>query len=134
YPGFSPLLSHLFLTLITDFPHPYLGFSPPLSRFFPILIPLFPTAMPQLDSAGCPGQQNWTEGQEGTLQCQAGGRPQPKVECSRDGNSIPAGTPRPADRAHAGTYRCRATNTLGTAERNVTVWVQCGCGVLGAGG
>ncbi|XP_031950452.1 intercellular adhesion molecule 5-like [Corvus moneduloides] len=79
---------------------------------------------PRLDSEGCPGQQNWTEGQEGILACKAKGKPKPEVKCSKDGNSITAGTPYPADRAQAGTYRCRATNALGTAERDVTVWVQ----------
>lgn len=79
---------------------------------------------PRLDSEGCPGQQNWTEGQELILECRAKGRPEPEVKCSKDGNSIAAGIPYTADRAQAGTYRCRATNTLGTAERDVTLWIQ----------
>ncbi|NXD59993.1 ICAM1 protein, partial [Corvus moneduloides] len=125
YPGFSMSLSRFFLILIPPFLRRYPGFSLPLSRFFLVLIPLFPAAKPRLDSEGCPGQQNWTEGQEGILACKAKGKPKPEVKCSKDGNSITAGTPYPADRAQAGTYRCRATNALGTAERDVTVWVQC---------
>ncbi|NWT79734.1 ICAM1 protein, partial [Lanius ludovicianus] len=106
-------------------PNPFPGFSALLSRFFLVLIPVFPAAKPRLDSEGCPGQQNWTEGQEGVLECRAKGRPEPEVKCSKDGNSIAAGAPYPAHRAHAGTYLCQASNALGTAERNVTVWVQC---------
>lgn len=79
---------------------------------------------PRLDSGGCPQQQNWTEGQDGILECRARGKPEPEVRCSKDGNSLAAGIPYPADRTHAGTYRCLATNTQGTAERNVTLWVQ----------
>ncbi|XP_058717829.1 intercellular adhesion molecule 5-like [Poecile atricapillus] len=81
-------------------------------------------AEPRLDASGCPLQQNWTEGEPGLLRCRARGRPQPQVLCSKDGNSLPTGIPRPALRQHAGIYRCRATNELGTAESNVTVWVQ----------
>ncbi|NWT35495.1 ICAM5 protein, partial [Cardinalis cardinalis] len=76
------------------------------------------------DVERCPPQQNWTEGQEGALNCSARGAPEPRVSCSKDGNSLVPGAPRPAERAHAGTYLCRASNALGTAERNVTVWVQ----------
>ncbi|XP_041343048.1 intercellular adhesion molecule 5-like [Pyrgilauda ruficollis] len=79
---------------------------------------------PRLDPERCPPQQNWTEGQEGILRCSAGGAPAPQVSCSKDGNSLIPGAARPAARAHAGTYLCQATNELGTAERNVTVWVH----------
>ncbi|XP_050840070.1 intercellular adhesion molecule 5-like [Serinus canaria] len=79
---------------------------------------------PRLDIERCPPQQNWTEGQEGILTCNATGTPEPQVWCSKDGNSLKPGTRHPADRAHAGTYLCRASSELGTAERNVTVWVQ----------
>ncbi|XP_066426573.1 intercellular adhesion molecule 1-like [Molothrus aeneus] len=79
---------------------------------------------PRLDIELCPPQQNWTEGQEGTLNCSAKGTPEPRVSCSKDGHSLIPGSIRPVYRAHAGTYLCQATNELGTAERNVTVWVQ----------
>ncbi|NXA87583.1 ICAM5 protein, partial [Melanocharis versteri] len=105
-----------------------------LSRLFLLLLLLIlpvPAAKPRLDNESCPRQQNWTEGQDGVLRCRARGRPEPRVECSKDGNSLAAGTAYPADRAHAGTYRCRATNALGTAERDVTVWVQCASGAPG---
>lgn len=126
YPGCSSPLSQFFLALLLVFPRCYPGFPLLLSQFSLAFILVFPTAKPRLDSNDCPGQQNWTEGQEGTLKCQAKGKPEPKVECSKDGDSITAGTQYPADRARAGTYLCRATNELGTAERNVTIWVQCG--------
>ncbi|NXW72758.1 ICAM1 protein, partial [Hirundo rustica] len=88
--------------------------------------PNFPSAKPRLDASGCPGEQNWTEGVSETLRCRARGRPQPEVGCSKDGNSLPVGIALPARRHHAGTYRCRAANALGAAERNVTVWVTRG--------
>ncbi|XP_039568334.1 intercellular adhesion molecule 5-like [Passer montanus] len=81
-------------------------------------------AKPRLGPLRCPAQQNWTEGQEGTLRCGAEGAPEPQVSCSRDGNSLVPGAALRAARGHAGTYLCRATNALGTAERNVTVWVH----------
>ncbi|NXO12880.1 ICAM5 protein, partial [Oriolus oriolus] len=126
YPSFFSPLSRFFPTLAPPFPRPYPSFSSPLSRFFPVLIPLSPAGKPRLDSEGCPGQQNWTEGQDGILECRAKGRPEPEVKCSKDGgNPVAAGIPYAADRSLAGTYRCRATNALGTAERDVTVSVQC---------
>ncbi|XP_072704555.1 intercellular adhesion molecule 1-like isoform X1 [Ciconia boyciana] len=82
------------------------------------------TAGPQMDDGSCPPSQNWTEGQDETLRCRARGNPRPQLECTRDGEPFPAGVPRPITRAHAGVYRCRATNPLGTAVRNVTVWVH----------
>ncbi|NXF14315.1 ICAM5 protein, partial [Smithornis capensis] len=96
-------------------------------------VPALPAVPPRLDDGNCPRQQNWTEGQEGTLRCQARGNPTPRVECARDGQPFPAGIPRPVSRAHSGTYRCQATNPLGTDERSVIVWVHCewGPGVSG---
>ncbi|XP_074386386.1 intercellular adhesion molecule 1-like isoform X2 [Zonotrichia albicollis] len=79
---------------------------------------------PRLDMELCPPQQNWTEGQDGILNCSAKGTPKPQVNCSKDGIFLTPGKSHPINRAHAGTYLCRATNDLGTAERNVTVWVQ----------
>ncbi|KAM9214398.1 intercellular adhesion molecule 5-like [Leptosomus discolor] len=83
------------------------------------------TAKPRLDDGSCPPSQNWTEGQDETLRCWARGNPPPRLECAKDGETFPAGEPRRVTRAHAGTYRCQATNPLGTAVRNVTVWVHC---------
>ncbi|XP_059689026.1 intercellular adhesion molecule 1-like [Gavia stellata] len=79
---------------------------------------------PRMDERSCPPSQNWTEGQDETLRCGARGNPPPHLECTKDGEPFPAGVPRPVTRAHAGTYRCRATNSLGTAVRDVTVWVH----------
>ncbi|NXY16767.1 ICAM5 protein, partial [Atrichornis clamosus] len=98
------------------------------------LIPAFPAAKPRLDEGSCPRRQNWTEGQNETLRCRARGNPRAEVNCAKDGNSVAAGIWRRAGRGHAGTYLCRATNALGTAERNVTLWVHREWGVRGAPG
>ncbi|XP_074710810.1 intercellular adhesion molecule 1 isoform X3 [Strix uralensis] len=82
------------------------------------------TARPWMDDGSCPPSQNWTEGQDETLRCQARGNPPPQLECAKDGEPFPAGVPRPVTRAHAGTYRCQATNPLGTALRTITVAVH----------
>ncbi|NWY35285.1 ICAM1 protein, partial [Pheucticus melanocephalus] len=111
------------------------SFSCSFSHLFPLLIPPFPAVKPRLDVERCPAQQNWTEGRNETLSCSARGSPEPQVSCSKDGsNSLHPGSFRPAERAHAGTYLCRATNHLGTAERNVTVWVQRESGLPGLRG
>ncbi|NXX63254.1 ICAM3 protein, partial [Scopus umbretta] len=59
------------------------------------------------------------------LRCSARGNPPPRLECTKDGEPFPAGVPRSVTRAHAGTYRCQATNPLGTAVRSISVWVHC---------
>uniref|UniRef100_A0A8C8B2W4 Ig-like domain-containing protein n=1 Tax=Otus sunia TaxID=257818 RepID=A0A8C8B2W4_9STRI len=82
------------------------------------------TAGPRMDDGSCPRSQNWTEGQDETLRCRARGNPRPQLECAKDGEPFPAGVPRPVTRAHAGTYHCRATNLLGTANRTITVVVH----------
>ncbi|NXL10395.1 ICAM5 protein, partial [Mesembrinibis cayennensis] len=92
---------------------------------FVVPIPALPTAGPRMDDGSCPPSQNWTEGQDETLRCSARGNPPPLLECTKDGEPFPAGVLRPVTRAHAGTYRCQATNRLGTAVRSVTVWVHC---------
>ncbi|NXA00047.1 ICAM1 protein, partial [Nesospiza acunhae] len=133
----SQLLCCLLLVPIHHFPCPHPTFSWSPSHLFLVLILAFPAVKPRLDIDRCPPQQNWTEGQEGILTCSAKGTPEPQVSCSKDGNSLIPGSIHPADRAHAGTYLCQATNELGTAERNVTVWVQCaseGPGLRGAWG
>ncbi|NXC00368.1 ICAM1 protein, partial [Orthonyx spaldingii] len=106
------------------FPCPYPGFSLSLSRLFPVHIPAFPAAKPRLDNEGCPRQQNWTEGQKENLTCQAEGRPKPEVKCFKDGHFFKAGIAYDVNLTSAGTYLCQATNAVGTAERNVTIWVQ----------
>ncbi|XP_040398444.1 intercellular adhesion molecule 1 isoform X2 [Cygnus olor] len=82
------------------------------------------TALPRMDDRSCPPSQNWTEGEEVTLRCQARGNPRPHVACDKDGTSVTPGLRHVATRAHTGTFRCRASNALGTAERSITVWVQ----------
>ncbi|NXC77920.1 ICAM5 protein, partial [Anhinga anhinga] len=59
------------------------------------------------------------------LRCWARGNPPPHLECTKDGETFPAGVPHRVTRADAGTYHCQATNPLGTAVQNVTVWVHC---------
>ncbi|XP_014812116.1 PREDICTED: intercellular adhesion molecule 1 [Calidris pugnax] len=82
------------------------------------------TAGPRMDNESCPPSQNWTEGQEETLKCRAQGNPPPHMECAKNGESFPVGVPHPVTRTHAGTYRCRATNPLGTAVRTITIFVH----------
>ncbi|NXQ35719.1 ICAM5 protein, partial [Alaudala cheleensis] len=136
-PTFSSSLSHLFPTISPPFPHLFPTFSCSFPHLFPTISPFFPTfsspsplslpAKPHLDSSSCPSQQNWTEGQLGILTCRARGRPEPQVSCSKAGeedpgdsrHSLEVGIAVPAHRGHTGTYRCRATNEVGTAERDV---------------
>ncbi|KAF1449877.1 Intercellular adhesion molecule 5, partial [Spheniscus demersus] len=92
---------------------------------FVVPIPALPAARPRMDDGSCPPSQNWTEGQDETLRCSARGNPPPRLECTKDGEPFPAGVPRPVTRTHAGTYCCQATNRLGTAVQNITVWVHC---------
>ncbi|NXL68668.1 ICAM5 protein, partial [Chordeiles acutipennis] len=92
---------------------------------FLISIPVLSAARPRMDDGTCPSKQNWMEGQDETLICSARGNPPPHLECTKDGEIFPTGVPRPVTRAHSGTYRCLATNSLGTDIRNVTVWVHC---------
>ncbi|NXN87865.1 ICAM1 protein, partial [Bombycilla garrulus] len=116
--------SHISLTLFPHFPHPFPIFPSPFSHISLTLFPYFPVP-PRLH---CPPQQNWTEGQNGTVLCRARGRPQPRLECSGTADSqnpLVPGVPQRARRGHAGTYVCRATNELGTAWSNVTLWVHC---------
>lgn len=94
--------------------------------------PGVPTALPKIDDGSCPPSQNWTEGEEVTLRCQARGNPWPHVACDKDGTPVTPGQWHRATRAHSGTFRCEASNALGTAKRNITVWVQCEWG-RGAG-
>ncbi|NXS46299.1 ICAM1 protein, partial [Balaeniceps rex] len=93
---------------------------------FVVAIPALPAAKPWMDDGSCPPRQNWTEGQDETLRCSAQGNPRPRLECAKDdGEPFPTGVPRPVTRAHAGTYRCRATNALGVVVRSISVRVDC---------
>ncbi|NXR37929.1 ICAM1 protein, partial [Zosterops hypoxanthus] len=58
------------------------------------------------------------------LSCGATGNPVPSVTCARRGVTEATTEPRPVTRARAGTYVCRATNSLGTRSRRVTVRVE----------
>uniref|UniRef100_A0A8C3CB89 Ig-like domain-containing protein n=1 Tax=Cairina moschata TaxID=8855 RepID=A0A8C3CB89_CAIMO len=89
-----------------------------------VMSPGVPTALPKIDDGSCPPSQNWTEGEEVTLRCQARGNPWPHVVCDKDGTRFIPGQWHRATRAHSGTFRCEASNALGTAKRNITVWVQ----------
>ncbi|XP_049666744.1 intercellular adhesion molecule 5 isoform X2 [Accipiter gentilis] len=80
---------------------------------------------PSIGETGCPAQRLWVEGTPAELACAASGNPPPRVACAKlgDGQDPPPASPN-VTRAHAGTYQCRATNTHGSALRNVTVAVE----------
>ncbi|KAF6306381.1 intercellular adhesion molecule 5 [Rhinolophus ferrumequinum] len=81
---------------------------------------------PALDSVGCPEHITWLEGTEASLSCVAHGFPLPNVSCVRSGEAqVMEGLLRVA-REHAGTYRCEATNTQGSAAKNVAITVEYG--------
>ncbi|NWQ71332.1 ICAM5 protein, partial [Neopipo cinnamomea] len=104
---------------------------------------------PSIPELGCPEQRLWLEGTLAQLGCAATGNPLPRVTCAKVGDSWdhPLVTPNATRtelgdtwdhplvtanllptvrRTHAGTYQCRATNTHGSAVRNVTVAVEYG--------
>uniref|UniRef100_A0A8B9TGB0 Ig-like domain-containing protein n=1 Tax=Anas platyrhynchos TaxID=8839 RepID=A0A8B9TGB0_ANAPL len=85
---------------------------------------LIVTAKPKLDDRGCPSSQNWTEGENVTLRCQARGNPRPHVVCKKDGTTLIPGQWHTAKRAHTGMFQCEASNALGRDKRDITVWVQ----------
>ncbi|XP_059688980.1 intercellular adhesion molecule 5-like [Gavia stellata] len=80
---------------------------------------------PSIGETGCPARRLWVEGMPAELACAASGNPPPRVACAKlgDGQDPPPASPN-VTRAHAGTYQCRATNTHGSALRNVTVAVE----------
>ncbi|KAM6037616.1 intercellular adhesion molecule 5-like isoform 1-T1 [Theristicus caerulescens] len=80
---------------------------------------------PSIGETGCPARRLWVEGTPAELACAASGNPPPRVACAKlgDGQDPPPVSPN-VTRAHAGTYQCRATNTHGSALRNVTVAVE----------
>ncbi|XP_074791740.1 intercellular adhesion molecule 5 [Natator depressus] len=79
---------------------------------------------PEMDDAGCARTRTWVEETEQTLACLAWGNPAPAVACTKDGASYGMGVQRRVAREHAGTYHCTATNTHGSARREVTVRVE----------
>ncbi|XP_053824215.1 intercellular adhesion molecule 5 [Vidua chalybeata] len=94
---------------------------------------------PSLGERGCPERRRWLEGTPAELGCAATGNPPPRVTCAKLGDprhpanatelgdsQDPPRATRNVTRAHAGTYRCRATNAHGSAVRNVTVAVEYG--------
>ncbi|NXP80468.1 ICAM5 protein, partial [Ramphastos sulfuratus] len=80
---------------------------------------------PSIGESGCPARRLWVEGAPAELPCAASGNPLPHVTCNKlgDHQEPPLGSPN-VTRAHAGTYQCRATNSHGSALRNVTVAVE----------
>ncbi|NXJ72730.1 ICAM5 protein, partial [Rostratula benghalensis] len=80
---------------------------------------------PSIGETGCPARRLWVEGTPAELACAASGNPPPHVTCDKLGDSQdPPLASLNVTRAHAGTYQCRATNTHGSALRNVTVTVE----------
>ncbi|XP_033927972.1 intercellular adhesion molecule 5-like [Melopsittacus undulatus] len=80
---------------------------------------------PSMADPGCPSQRLWVEGTPAELLCAATGNPQPHVTCTKLGDGYPPMTTSTnVTRAHAGTYQCQATNSRGSALRNVTITVE----------
>ncbi|XP_030052936.1 intercellular adhesion molecule 5 [Microcaecilia unicolor] len=74
---------------------------------------------PAFSNSDCPSVQTLVEGRMSTIRCQSEGNPAPQIECTKDGNGRWDFT-----RADSGTYLCTATNSEGSADRNVTVKVE----------
>lgn len=81
--------------------------------------------MPEMAASDCPGNRTWLRGTREALSCRAAGNPAPTVVCGRNGVAVSTGEPELVTRSRAGTYRCNATNSLGTRSRLVTVRVEC---------
>ncbi|NXK75998.1 ICAM5 protein, partial [Amazona guildingii] len=80
---------------------------------------------PSMAEPGCPAQRLWVEGTPAELVCAATGNPQPHVTCAKLGDGHhPAAMSANVTRAHAGTYQCQATNSHGSALRNITIAVE----------
>ncbi|XP_062491359.1 intercellular adhesion molecule 5-like isoform X1 [Pezoporus occidentalis] len=80
---------------------------------------------PSMAELGCPAQRLWVEGTSAELVCAATGNPQPHVTCTKLGDGHhPVAMSTNVTRAHAGTYQCQATNSHGTALRNITITVE----------
>ncbi|NXC78729.1 ICAM5 protein, partial [Anhinga anhinga] len=93
---------------------------------------------PEMAASDCPSNRTWLRGTREALSCRAAGNPAPAVVCGRNGITVSTGEPEllgdpgqdpppvspNVTRAHAGTYQCRATNTHGSALRNITVAVE----------
>ncbi|XP_006898826.1 PREDICTED: intercellular adhesion molecule 5 [Elephantulus edwardii] len=79
---------------------------------------------PALDSVGCPERITWLEGSEAALSCVAQGVPPPAVRCARLDESRMVEGLLHVGLEHAGTYRCEATNSQGSAAKNVVVIVE----------
>ncbi|ELK28692.1 Intercellular adhesion molecule 5 [Myotis davidii] len=81
---------------------------------------------PALDSVSCPERITWLEGTEASLSCVAHGVPPPTVSCVRSGAAEVIEGLLHVAREHAGTYRCEATNSRGSAAKTVAITVEYG--------
>ncbi|XP_045445164.1 intercellular adhesion molecule 5 isoform X4 [Pipistrellus kuhlii] len=81
---------------------------------------------PALDSVSCPERITWLEGTEASLSCMAHGVPPPHVSCVRSGQAEAIEGLLHVAREHAGTYRCEATNSRGSAAKDVAITVEYG--------
>lgn len=91
-----------------------------------------PPDAPALDSVSCPERITWLEGTEASLSCVAHGVPPPTVSCVRSGAAEVIEGLLHVAREHAGTYRCEATNSRGSAAKTVAITVECERGQQGA--
>ncbi|XP_078496207.1 intercellular adhesion molecule 5-like isoform X2 [Lissotriton helveticus] len=72
----------------------------------------------------CPSTQTWVEGTTVMFECEADGNPVPEIICSKDEEANVIGHRLEDSRHDAVTFRCKASNTHGVDEKNVTVIVE----------
>uniref|UniRef100_A0A8V5GX49 Uncharacterized protein n=1 Tax=Melopsittacus undulatus TaxID=13146 RepID=A0A8V5GX49_MELUD len=119
----SPHSHHVPIS-ITQSPHHH-PVPSPITPHHPPHAHHIPTDKPSMADPGCPSQRLWVEGTPAELLCAATGNPQPHVTCTKLGDGYPPMTTSTnVTRAHAGTYQCQATNSRGSALRNVTITVE----------
>lgn len=95
----------------------------------------FPTALPKVMINVRTSVQTVMIGNSVEFECQAVGDPEPTVQWSKVGGSLPAHIMvkggmlkiEQVTEADAGQYRCTATNDVGSVQSQVVLYVQCEC-------